>query len=69
MEHTILTLPEASTIAGVTPDTLRQAILAGRLGAEKRGRDWFVTPGDLASYMAKRKPAPPRKLTTEVARG
>lgn len=45
-----MTLPEAARILGVTPDTLRQQIHAGRLVARKVGRDWHVTPGEVARY-------------------
>lgn len=45
-----MTLNEAAVVLGVTADTLRQQIKAGKLDAEKRGRDWWVTPGAVARY-------------------
>ena len=45
-----MTLKEAAAILGVTPDTLRQQIAAGRLKAVKRGRDWWVTKGEVERY-------------------
>jgi len=47
-----VTLKEAAELAGVTPDTLRQAVHRGTLRATKRGRDWTVTRRELARYMA-----------------
>lgn len=45
-----MTLKEAAAQLGVTPDTLRQQIAAGRLKATKRGRDWWVTKGEVERY-------------------
>ena len=45
-----MTLKEAAVSLGVTPDTLRQQIAAGRLKAVKRGRDWWVTKGEVERY-------------------
>lgn len=45
-----MTLKEAAASLGVTPDTLRQQIAAGRLKATKRGRDWWVTKGEVERY-------------------
>ena len=39
-----------AAILGVTADTLRQQIAAGRLRAAKRGRDWHVTRGEVERY-------------------
>lgn len=50
-----MTLVQASTILGVTPDTLRQQVHRGRLVAVKVGRDWFVTPREVARYDQQRK--------------
>ncbi len=49
-----MTLIEAARLLGVTPDTLRQQIAAGRLKATKRGRDWWVTKGEVERYRAGR---------------
>lgn len=50
-----VTLIEAAAMLQVTPDTLRQQIRAGRLRAQKLGRDWHVTPKEIARYDAARK--------------
>lgn len=50
-----VTLKEAATILGVTPDTLRQQIAAGRLKASKRGRDWWVTTREVDRYRSERR--------------
>lgn len=50
-----MTLREAAAILGITPDTLRQAIAAGRLKATKRGRDWFVDRREVERYGRERR--------------
>lgn len=45
-----MTLIEAAALLGVTPDNLRGAIKRGALKAEKRGRDWFVSPAEVERY-------------------
>lgn len=45
-----MTLKEAATLLGVTPDNLRGAIARGTLKATKMGRDWFVTPKAVEKY-------------------
>jgi excisionase family DNA binding protein len=50
-----MTLIEAAAILGVTADTLRQQIKRGKLTAQKRGRDWFVTPREVARYQQENK--------------
>ena len=55
-EVTPLTLKEAAEQLRVTPDTLRQQIRAGRLRARKVGRDWMVTPREVARYDRERGP-------------
>lgn len=45
-----MTLLEAAAILGVTAATLRQQIANGKLRATKRGRDWWVTRGEVARY-------------------
>lgn len=47
-----MTLKEAAALLGVTPDSLRAAIIRGSLQADKRGRDWFVTPAEVERYRA-----------------
>ena len=43
-----MTLIQAAAILGVTAATLRQQIANGKLTAHKRGRDWWVTKGEVA---------------------
>lgn len=45
-----MTLTEAAAILGVTTATLRQQIAIGKLRATKRGRDWWVTRGEVTRY-------------------
>lgn len=45
-----MTLTEAATILGLSPDTLRQQVHNGKLRAVKQGRDWSVTPREVARY-------------------
>lgn len=49
-----MTLKEAAALLGVTPATLRQQIANGKLRATKRGRDWWVTKGDVHWYQVHR---------------
>lgn len=53
-----MTLVEAATQLGVTPDSLRQAIARGTLRATKRGRDWHVSPAEVRRYGNRRRPDP-----------
>lgn len=46
----LLTLRAAARQVGVTPDTLRQQVRAGRLVGVKQGRDWFVSESALRDY-------------------
>jgi len=43
----MLTTKEAAEILGVNRSRVRQLILAGRLKAEKFGRDWLINESDL----------------------
>lgn len=45
-----MTLNEAATSLGVTPDTLRQQIMNGKLRAKKVGPVWTVTSGEVERY-------------------
>lgn len=54
-----LTTNEAATILNVTPRRVRALIRAGRLPAEKHGRDWAIKPEDL-ELVKVRKPGRPR---------
>ena len=45
-----MTINEAAAALGVAAATLRQQIANGRLRATKRGRDWWVTDGEVERY-------------------
>lgn len=45
-----MTLTEAATMLGTSPDVLRQAIARGALKAAKHGRDWWVEPAEVERY-------------------
>ena len=59
-----MTTQEAAELLGVDPATVRQAILAGRLEATKRGRDWWLTPAAVERYRTGRRPKPARPQDT-----
>lgn len=46
------TLPEAADDLGVTPSAMQAAVRRGTLHAEKFGRDWLVTAGEVERYRA-----------------
>lgn len=50
-----VTLKEAAERLKLAPSTLRVQILKGKLKATKRGRDWWVTPKEVARYQAEHK--------------
>jgi excisionase family DNA binding protein len=52
-----MTLKEAAQRLGLTPDTLRQQIAAGKLRAKKVGRDWTVTAQAVEKYRKEHKRA------------
>lgn len=55
-----LTTKEAAEKLGVTVTRVQQLILAGRLPAEKKGRDYFISEEDL-KLVEDRKPGRPPK--------
>ena len=63
----MLTVKEAAAQLGVDPSSVRHAILAGRLAAEKAGRDWLLRPADVAAYQARRRNAGRRFRTRQRA--
>jgi len=67
----LLTTREAAERLGVTVTRVQQLILAERLPAEKKGRDYFINEQDL-KLVEDRKPGRPRKtmnvLSEEKAR-
>jgi excisionase family DNA binding protein len=62
----LLTTKEASERLSVTVTRVQQLIAAGRLPAEKMGRDYFIKEDDL-KLVADRKPGRPRKVQVEKA--
>jgi len=54
-----LTTAEASARLGVSPRRIRALISAGQLPADKKGRDYFIDPKDLA-LVKNRKPGRPK---------
>jgi excisionase family DNA binding protein len=62
----LLTTKDAAARLGVTVTRVQQLILAGRLPAEKMGRDYVIKEDDL-KLVADRKPGRPRKAQSETA--
>jgi excisionase family DNA binding protein len=56
-----LTTKEAAEKLGVTVTRVQQLILAGRLPAEKKGRDYFISEEDLKLVEDRRPGRPPKK--------
>lgn len=50
-----LSLQEAAESVGLSPDTLRTQVNAGRLRAEKKGGVWLTTADWFRDYLASRK--------------
>jgi excisionase family DNA binding protein len=50
----LITLAEASKRYGLSPTYLRTIARAGRLKAQKVGRDWLTTPAAVEAYIASR---------------
>jgi hypothetical protein len=58
----LLSVKACAEIADLQPQSIRAAILSGRLRAEKLGRDWIVARVDLDVFLASnRKPGPKAK--------
>ncbi len=64
----LLTTPEAAERLGVTVTRVQQMIVAGRLPAEKMGRDYFIKEEDL-KLIADRKPGRPPKAKPAQTNG
>jgi len=62
----VLTTKEAAEKLGVTVTRVQQLILAERLPAEKKGRDYFINEEDL-KLVEERKLGRPRKAQSEKA--
>jgi uncharacterized protein YuzE len=59
LDGPLLPLNEAAALAGLSPQTLKIQAGAGRLRAEKVGRDWMTTRAWLDAYLVSRKQAGP----------
>lgn len=62
----LLTTKEVAERLGVTVTRVQQLIAAGRLPAEKKGRDYFIKEDDL-KLVEDRKPGRPPKAKAETA--
>jgi excisionase family DNA binding protein len=62
----LLTTKQAAERLGVTVTRVQQLIAAGRLPAQKMGRDFFIKEDDL-KLVEDRKPGRPRKAQSEKA--
>jgi excisionase family DNA binding protein len=60
-----LTTQEAAKRLGISAIRVRQLISAGRLPAEKFGRDYMIEEADL-ELVAERKPGRPAKAKAEI---
>ena len=63
-----LTTKQTAEILNITPRRVRALIRAGRLPAEKHGRDWAVKLEDL-ELVKVRKPGRPAKSPEEILEG
>lgn len=62
-------LVDAAAEVQLSPITLRTQISAGRLRAEKRGRDWYVARHDLMNYLENRAPSGRRSASRRRTAG
>ena len=58
----MLTTNQAATILQVSRSRILKLIEAGRLPAEKFGRDWLIRPEDLELVKVRRPGRPPRPV-------
>src|SRR6185437_13860554 len=64
----VLTTDKAAAQLGISVDRVRALIHAGRLPAEKHGRDWVIRNDDLA-LVRTRRPGRPRTATRAESNG
>lgn len=63
----LVTVPEAATEAGVTPQAIRNAIYEGKLQSRQMYGRQLITRADLRAYLkTRRSPGRPRKERTET---
>lgn len=53
----MLTTTRAAAILGINPRTLRAHIKAGHVKAEMQGRDWYITPEEVARFAREKRAA------------
>ena len=56
----LLTTAEAGALLGISAIRVRQLIAAGRLAAQKVGRDFLIEPGDLDAVRYRPTGRPPK---------
>jgi excisionase family DNA binding protein len=54
----LLTTQEAADILGIKPGSVRKLIERGRLGADKRGRDWLIPEENLEAIKDRKRGKP-----------
>lgn len=59
-----MTTKEAAELLGITPVAVRYLIEQGILKAEKRGRDWWITPAAVEAARQRRRPGRPAQEGT-----
>ena len=47
-----ITTEDAAQISGYHPEYVRRLAKAGKIGAEKKGRDWWIDRDKLREYLA-----------------
>ncbi len=53
MTDELLTTKQAAELIGYHPEYIRQLVKAGKLEAEKIGRDWLISKSKLLAYTRK----------------
>lgn len=56
-----ITTEEAAAVSGFHPEYIRRLAKAGKIGAEKKGRDWWIDRDKLRSYLAAVEALGPKK--------
>ncbi len=46
-----ITTEEAADVSGYHPEYIRRLAKAGKIGAEKKGRDWWIDRDKLRAYL------------------
>ena len=57
-----MTVNEAAVVLGIAPTTITAQIRHGKLKANRRGRQWDITPGSLEKYRRDYLGKPGRKV-------